>query len=93
MPKSLLPPHGGPYSPAWQSGKANPSPGSKRDSEMSDPRAMKAEIERLRAEIARLKEDRQAGPLWDGKTVPVWAALALCGAALIFAIAAIYFHG
>ncbi len=92
MPKPHLPPHAGPYAPAWTSEARRPEPAP------SEPRTraeLEAEIARLRGELARLQDYEQIEMVTgSNRSVSmVWCALGLCGAALLFAIAAILYHG
>jgi hypothetical protein len=58
-------------------------------------KAKSTELDRMRQELARLRQDAAVGarpPLVAGAGM-VWAALAICGGGLLFALIAILRHG
>jgi hypothetical protein len=94
MPKPLHSSRGGPQPVAWQAGPARPSQPSDTGMDAATRRALEAEIERLRQELAYLRSNQPHKPLlWCGKPFPMtWVAIALCSASLLFAIVAIIYH-
>lgn len=108
MPKSHFPPRGGPHPPAWASGAHRPTergsgvePNPPRLPEQGFPhqRALEAEVQRLRQELARAQsaqgENLSPAPAARGTATNgmIWVALALCGLGLVFALLAILHHG
>jgi hypothetical protein len=103
MPAPHYPSRRGQESHAWASGPRNRAPRSHNDTdrlsvgdgESLSRQALEAEVERLRYELACARQ-QNPGSVFAFAPTPVqmvWVALAICGAALLFTIMAVWLKG
>ena len=100
MPKPHFPSHGGPHLPAYTGPTAQTHRSANRDKAIPAPdprqqRELQAEVERLRMELEVARQPRRwfASHTGTANQTMVWAALALCGFVMLFALYAILNHG